>query len=116
MEPQAIYDKVKAHLLKQGEKAVDSDGACLYLNEAGLMCAAGCLLEPDSPAQQSEAAWPKRSDGIRYASGDTDLQSQADQIGHYLLVFDLQGVHDDYHPHKWEEQLRIVAEKFGLNP
>ena len=125
MEAQEIYNKVKAHLLAQGEQARTSPmGRCVYLNDRGLKCAAGVLLRDGSPAQTSPGPWPSDADLCQgphtnlYSYADwpciQDLYEQAREIGHCDLVRALQRVHDGYEPKIWPEELAYVAEDFGL--
>ena len=44
MDAQEIFDKVVAHLAKQGHRAIGTGGSCMYLAPNGDMCAVGCLL------------------------------------------------------------------------
>ena len=54
MEAQEIYNKVKAHLLAQGEPARTRPmGRCVYLNDHGLKCAAGVLAVVCGPLSRS---------------------------------------------------------------
>ena len=123
MEAQEIYNKVKAHLLAQGEQSLASTGGnCVYLNHRGLKCASGALLREGSPAQASTAAWPSawclKHDPKPYPDKDgpslQDLYAQAGEIGHCDLVRALQEVHDGYEPKSWPEELAYVAAGFGL--
>lgn len=47
MNDQEIFDKVAAHLIKQGGPALNADHECMYRAPNGYMCAIGCLI-PDS--------------------------------------------------------------------
>ena len=39
------FDKVKKHLLKQGERSMKADDSiCVYHSKEGLKCAVGCLI------------------------------------------------------------------------
>ena len=44
MNAQEIFDKVVAHLNKQGHRAISDTGRCVYRATNGDMCAVGCLL------------------------------------------------------------------------
>ena len=44
MDAQEIFDKVVAHLAKQGQRAIVTGGSCMYLAPNGDMCAVGCLI------------------------------------------------------------------------
>lgn len=41
-----VFEYIRNHLLTQNRISADIDGACVYKNEQGLKCAAGCLI-PD---------------------------------------------------------------------
>lgn len=47
MIAQEVYDKMVAHLRKQGKRSVDADYNCMYRSPEGLQCAVGCLIEPE---------------------------------------------------------------------
>ena len=47
MNDQEIFDKVAAHLIKQGGPARDENNDCAYRAPNGRTCAVGCLI-PDS--------------------------------------------------------------------
>ena len=121
MDAQEIYNKVKTHLLAQGEQARTSPwGNCVYLNDQGLKCAAGVLLRDGSPAQAATGPWPPAwaLDPKQYSEKEwpciQDLYEQAREIGHRTLVRALQHVHDGYEPKSWPDELAHVAEAFGL--
>jgi len=42
-----VFEYIKHHLLTQMKKCVNDRGLCLYRNEQGLKCAAGCLIPDD---------------------------------------------------------------------
>lgn len=56
---QQIFDQVARHLLKQGERAVDTGGRCMYRSACGLMCAAGCLISDEeyTPGIDKHGSW-----------------------------------------------------------
>lgn len=46
MTEQEIFDKVAEHLQKQGHRALNEDGVCVYRGKNGTKCAVGALI-PD---------------------------------------------------------------------
>ena len=113
MTDQELYDKVAAHLLKQGDKAgiyqPDGSFSCMYRDDKGRQCAAGCLLEPEQYTAKLEG---------RGVSHSTVAVALYKSIGPYNaeLVRELQVVHDFTSPEGWEEELRKLAEDFKLVP
>lgn len=106
---QEVFDQVVTHLLTQKEKcgSVNIGGKeCLYVNEAGLHCAAGCLIGDDEVARNLD-----RQDN----AGWHDLVSLGlVPKNHYQLIQKLQEVHDNYGVERWEDKLRDVARGYGL--
>ena len=50
MSMKQIHTKVSKHLLQQGKRSEDGQGAgnsCMYRSSDGLMCAVGCLISDD---------------------------------------------------------------------
>lgn len=110
MTKQEIYNKVKAHLLKQNEKSmalVPDRGkpVCAYRGDNGMMCAAGILIPDElySPEMENKP-WLSMTD-------DFELN-----IGHRRFIQDLQSIHDHYDPPQWEAQLKALATTEGLTP
>ncbi len=59
MTKQEIFDKVKAHLLAQGKRAVNGDGNCMYRGMDGTKCAVGCLIPDElyTPLLENHSAY-----------------------------------------------------------
>ncbi len=111
MTSQEIFDTVAAHLLKQGKRAVDSNGACVYRAPDGCRCAFGCLIPDDLYRPQFEGysaaeVVPNCPDLIR---GDYSLS----------LVMELQWLHDGSRHgtmvDEWPRELRRLAGKYCLS-
>ena len=116
---QDIYNRVKAHLLKQGQRASIAGEGCMYrlVLEDGtvLKCAIGGLIPDDKydPKWEGKAAW-----------GLISKQSFRDATGFYTedggagtgFAKQLQEIHDEWTPDHWEEQLRDLAHRFNLQP
>ena len=125
------FDRVKAHLLAQNERASSrtAEGIenCKYRHRlwdgATLSCAVGCLIPAD--ASDEDVA---RAEGIdvsylmhtaegRWAGGGPTSNAlatllnragvPADQDAHVLLR-QLQGLHDGYEPELWAERLDAI--------
>jgi hypothetical protein len=103
---QAVYDQVARHLLTQGQPCTDLSGAiCLYRNDTGRQCAAGCLIGPDEYSAEFEnVGWDALS-----------LRGNVPRA-HLDLIDQLQGTHDTYKPRRWPVRLREVAAMFRLSP
>lgn len=111
---QQIFDKVLAHLRKQGHASNNSLGACLYRSGTGAMCAVGCLI-PDSAYNPEIESIDVHllPDEVLVASGidpNDDVQME--------LCDNLQVAHDDdlaeFGADEWEVSMRIIAHKYDL--
>lgn len=120
MELQTIFNKICAHLIRQGEAAMSAhSGDCVYLDHGtGNMCAVGCLIPRDLYHEGIEgrvatggavkdvlkAAGVLVDDGENYRRGD--------------LLEHCQCKHDaalrDSGLGTWAEKMVVVAEKFDL--
>ena len=110
MELQEIFDKVSAHLLRQGERSVVVDGynMCMYRSAHGLKCAAGCLI-PDDVYHPDMEHQPFEDLPKQYAAIEAMFNGKAVQ-----LIQDLQEIHDMEHPEDWEDALFTLATREGL--
>lgn len=112
MTRQEIYDKVKAHLLAQGRRALQpgSKSACVYRAPNGDKCAAGMLIADEhySPDLEGSSAYYNNSvnDALRKSGVPEEWLS---------FVAELQTIHDAYSPEEWREELENLARKEGLN-
>lgn len=99
---QEVFDQIARHLLTQGKPSRDADGNCVYRNNEGLMCAAGCLLtnEEYNPSFDEDNGKP-----WAYISAGRN---------HKTLIVRLQEIHDGYHHTTWETTLRFTAQIRGL--
>lgn len=104
---QEIFDKVKKHLLEQGEHAME-DLECRYRTAGGLKCAVGCLI-PDKIYNPS-------IEGLMVEDLDPKYLPEVDPLdaGSFGLLEDLQYVHDEYPTDIWEEELEEVREEHNL--
>lgn len=108
LSKQEVFDKVAAHLLKQGEKSLDKDGECAYRGEGGRMCAIGALI-PDSRYNQD-------LEGLSVDSVEVErLLSETVQLDCEEMLSALQDVHDNCSVDQWRNGLYLVAGDHDLN-
>ncbi len=90
-----VFEYIRNHLLTQNRISADIDGACVYKNEQGLKCAAGCLIPDEKyhPPKIEDTKWRKLVD-IGYVPE-----------AHVELIQEMQHIHDDYDLITWESQL-----------
>lgn len=109
---QEIFDKVRDHLLEQGEKAeyVDQFGSseCFYRTDSGLKCAVGCLIPDELYERGAEGH------GVGYLY-DKGFLPDVDESSIYILE-ELQAFHDTVPAHEWPVGLPIFAKSHGLEP
>jgi len=91
-----VFDFVKAHLLAQGSKCVNSEGKCRY-RSGDLKCAAGCLI-PDSVYDES----------MEGKSWDFLVGNGRVPKNHRYLISRLQRVHDCTAPDAWPGMLEEI--------
>lgn len=117
---QQIYDKVKAHLLKQNVRSADR-GACLYRGPWGRKCAAGVLISDENYSEDFEEA------GVFHEYGTTILTEGVAALTQALidsgvdpawmdLVSSLQDIHDNAPVERWALNLAKCAKSYGLKP
>ena len=115
MNKQAVFDKVRDHLLAQNARSVDSVDACRYRGPNGLKCAIGCLI--------SDKAYRPGLEGRSIVFNDPVLLRALKKSGlraisaaDMFLLSELQGIHDTYSPECWHAALARTAERHGLRP
>lgn len=141
---QDIFNKVVTHLLTQNEMSVayrasgdpNIKGMCAYRGKDGLKCAVGCLIEDDEylPIMEGirvmglvgklvfERGDKTRERRSRVPVHEIVINNQSYNVKalsdrlfpHLELLNRLQQIHDAGEVSRWEEQLREIAEKFGL--
>jgi len=106
MTNQELFTRVKAHLLKQNEQALNEDGtSCLYRSPKGLSCAIGCLI-PDEKYHARLEGGAADSRRIVEAAGLTHENES--------LAMTLQSIHDLTSPSSWPHQLEATAAQYWL--
>lgn len=113
---QAIFDKVAAHLIKQGRPALYAAGevgvmTCAYRGSDGTACAVGCLI-PDSQ-------YTEDFEGLGVHDLLDEFVEAFSPLGSFAtLLSALQTAHD--HNQQWGkpeiiERLQMVAARFDLS-
>lgn len=115
MRNQEIYDKVRAHLLKQRVKAENNNG-CLYRGPNHTKCAVGCLIadEDYSPDMEGPTLGTINSNDPSAKKVWIALRNQEISSRSYDLLRNLQSIHDGTEPEYWERDLNVVAKHFRL--
>lgn len=108
---QEVFDKVVAHLRKQGCKSIDADG-CLYRGPDGTMCAAGCLID-DEDYHPFMEGYPIILNLETCETGGRAAEAVFQNTEHLDLVLDLQDIHDYRMVEQWEKGFAEVAWKHG---
>lgn len=104
---QEVFDQVKNHLLRQGDKArsdVNPKWGSAYKNKQGKVCAVGCLMAEDEYCPSFEGKY-------WYELVLEDLAPST----HFDLISSLQSIHDNLPASLWERALKSLAEKEKLN-
>jgi hypothetical protein len=116
MTHQEIFDKVAAHLIKQGRQSA-LGGGCVYRGPDNTSCAIGCLI-PDSaydPLFDADDGSVLHQVGnpafvAALAAGGVELTDDT-----VLDLLDaLQGLHDDTDHLSWHWRLQTLASGWGL--
>ena len=103
MTNQEAFDKMVAHLRKQGQKAQEN-GTCRYRTKEGLMCAVGCLI--------SDAEYKRGMEGMGVEHMMAAYEVLQDLDPPFLA--EMQDTHDAYDPADWEKRFASTAARYGL--
>jgi hypothetical protein len=106
MTDQELFNKVSAHLLRQGERAV-AGGKCAYRAPDGLSCAVGCLIAPEAYSKLLEGQGVVSLD-VRAALGASGIEPTYPTM---VLLSELQDLHDRIQPRLWPAELNLIAKK-----
>lgn len=112
-----IFDKVKTHLLAQGERAIrvghvsgEKVIRCAYHAQSGLKCAVGCLITDEAYSEELEGA-PVDVGHVRGSLEASGISLEPDTLS---MLTHLQNIHDDEAPDRWEHALdNLEADIFG---
>ena len=103
MTNQEAFDKMVAHLRKQGQKAQEN-GTCRYRTKEGLMCAVGCLLTDAEYKRSMEGKGVEHMQHLYGVLQDLDPP----------FLAEMQDTHDAYALTDWEARFADTAARFGL--
>lgn len=113
---QEAFDKAAHHLLTQMERAANSDHVCYYRTEDQTKaCAIGGLIPDNLYDPEIDNNHTDASVGLE------DLLANYSQIAGLFIhcdedfLADLQGLHDAYEPHEWNQRLYDLAQEWDLN-
>ena len=104
MTNQEAFDKMVAHLRKQGQKAHDVNVVGLYRTKDGLMCAVGCLITDAEYKRGMEGM------GVEAMMSAYDIRFGVNEN----LLAEMQDTHDAWDPLHWEARFADTAARFGL--
>ena len=108
MNKQEVFNKVATHLIKQGQRSVDHEAACLYRGPGNLMCAAGCLIEDEHYAPALENLL------VRSTQVSRALTLSGVPLDAHQMVAALQELHDRNGPARWPKLLQELADDFNV--
>ena len=113
--PSELFDRVKNHLLQQGDRALLDDGSygCAYRNSNGYKCAAGCLI-PDALYRPEVEHTGIVSLVLKYGVTNIFGRELAMPGRSLDLLERLQEIHDGVPAEDWEEELNLLAEEFNV--
>jgi hypothetical protein len=100
---QEVFEQVARHLLEQKQQSLIGNYKCAYRGEAGLKCAAGCLIGDD----EYRGIFENRNWSFLVREGHVPKE-------HSALISLLQSIHDDTGPAIWESSLKLLAKDLGL--
>lgn len=92
-----VFEYIKHHLLTQMKRCVDDKGYCLYRNEQGLKCAAGCLIPDDM-------YYPD----LEYRKWYSLVIEKFVHKEHRGLIQRMQRIHDDVPVDSWKHHLDLL--------
>ena len=131
--PREIWERVSAHLLRQGRRATRDGGyhGCMYRGRDGTSCAVGCLIPDEAYDPDMEDAavtqldvtpegwWTpdvwhtgqlKRRRALAHALEASGIPATEENR---TTLIDLQRIHDLVVPEEWELRLREGLERLA---
>jgi len=108
MTLQEVFDKVVQHARTQGKQAITSRGQCRYRTPDGLKCFIGALIPDEVYGPDME-----RMRVCALMEIDPDISRMFEGINPYQLD-QLQRIHDEQSPDRWEGYLQSYAIRWGL--
>ena len=109
---QEAFTYMVNHLRKQGKCSIgklQGHSTCLYRHPDGMMCAVGCLIKDQHYHRGLEEHGPTHESVFNalFESG-WDVDEMLD------LLDDMQGLHDNVHPDRWEGKFIEIAREHEL--
>jgi hypothetical protein len=101
---QEVFDQVAYHLLRHKKKSMTAGGFCAYLNDDGLQCVTGCLINEDEYLRSMEG-------NNRHGVVMLGLAPSK----HEKLIGALQDIHDNFTYSCWKKMLWDLALVKGLS-
>ncbi len=100
---QECFDRVAEHLLTQNCRSVDQEENCVYRDEQGRKCAAGCLIPDKAYSAKFEGdTWSRLSHRVIVP------------FAHRGLISNLQCIHDNALESSWKKRLKNLASERRL--
>jgi hypothetical protein len=110
--PQAMFDRVARHLLRQNRRSKGADGrACKYRGLDGTKCAIGCLIDDACYSPSLEGRGVEDPNVVQALRASNALPV-ADVEN---LLADLQLLHDFTDVGEWAGRLFDLADEYGLS-
>lgn len=131
MTDREIFERVRAHLLKQNARSgivvTDEDGEdsteCRYRGPDGMMCAVGCLITDEAYDEAMESALvPGVENGVWVSLGPTSSVAAVSALNAsgiparystMRLLYNLQSLHDSSPVVNWKSKLDEMAGEFN---
>lgn len=111
MNKQEVFNKVVTHLRTQGVPAKRGCGDCAYRSADGLMCAVGCLIPANMYDSNMEGQLvAELIDNFPEVAEALEIEDIEDEG----FLRQLQFLHDQVNPVKWEEAWQKIAKQFNL--
>lgn len=108
IENKELFDRVKNHLLTQGQKAL-KNGSCAYRGDDGLKCAVGVLIKDEFYDQDFEGL-NTGCDELRAALTKSGVDLNDGDI--IIMLHKLQDCHDNTPVARWPERLDQIEADF----
>ena len=113
MSMRKIFNKVEKHLLKQNVKSANKHGGCKYRDQAGRMCAVGCLITDDMYDPYLEGESVDACEVIEVLNPILGVNEKKREQK-LALLRRLQYVHDDHRAENWAAQLAKIKHELGI--
>lgn len=112
---QKLFDKSVTHLLTQMEQSMDDEHNCVYRGPNGLKCAIGALIDDEWYDKETLEEMAITALCVQNAVAKSQGFSLSDlREEDWLILREVQIIHDEYLPQKWKDKLTALAEKHNL--